>query len=53
VIKAEFSASSLQSSESHDPSKITLICSTSKSMLKTVALLYIFVETVSIVKIIG
>ncbi len=39
VIKAEFSASLLQSSVSHDPSE---------KLLKTVLLLHIFVETVVI-----
>ncbi len=54
--KAEFSASLLQSSVSHDPSEIILTCSFAAqknflllSMFKTVVLLNIIVETLIIV----
>ncbi len=42
---AEFSASLLQCSVSHDPSEIILICFDWWSMIKTVVLLNIFVKT--------
>ncbi len=54
VIKAVFSALLLQSSVSHDPSEIILIKRFAAqkhlllSMLKTVVLLNIFVETMSV-----
>ncbi len=44
--KAEFSASLLQSSVSHDPSGLLLKKHSILSMLKTVILLNTFVETV-------
>ncbi len=45
--KAEFSASLLRSSVSHDPSEIILKCwfAAQETFIKTVVLLYIFVET--------
>ncbi len=54
VIKAEFTASLLQSSVSHNPSEIILICRFAakkhflSSMLKTVVLLHVFEETVTL-----